>query len=84
MTVLELDHLAYIKHRPYRRKAHAAFRRFVRENPGGLALWDVLHEANDSCCRREPWIVTRASLLQALADDGLSSALLVVPSATTT
>jgi hypothetical protein len=66
-----IDHLRYSKVRSYRRRTHARIRRLVAERPEGLSNWTVLHEHNDSCCRREPWLVTNARLIQALNDDGL-------------
>ena len=70
-VLLELDHLQYIKFRPYRRKVNAAVRRYAEEHRGEAARLTVAHEDNGSCCRREPWGDTFARLIEALGDDGL-------------
>lgn len=70
VTRLELDHLRYLKNRVYRRRVRARLRRLIAEEKGRLSQMDVLHEADDRCCRREPWAVTYTSLLAELAADG--------------
>ena len=65
-----LDHLKYIKFRPYRRRTNAALRGLAVR---ALYAMDVLHEHNGSCCRRESWETTLAKLIQSLNDDGFST-----------
>jgi hypothetical protein len=70
MVDLELDHLRYVRHRPYRRRVHARLRRLISEQPHALSLLTVIHEADNRCCRREPWQTSYITLLQSLRDDG--------------
>ena len=70
MTDFTIDHLRYLRNQPYRRRVHARLRRLIAEGRGKVAGMDVLHEAGDRCCRREPWPLTFAALLQSLANDG--------------
>jgi UTP:GlnB (protein PII) uridylyltransferase len=69
VTDLELDHLQYIRHQPYRR-VHARLRRLSAERPQTLSLLTVLHEADNRCCNCETWPTSYVKLLGSLADDG--------------
>ncbi len=68
-TVIELDHLRYIKDRGYRRRVQAQLRRLIAEQPRAMSEMHVLHDG-DRCCRCEAWVITYASLLAALQADG--------------
>jgi len=66
-----LDHLAYLMNRKYRRRVHARLRRVMRDRRNqGINDMAVIHEADDLCCRHEPWPVTFTHLMNALAEDG--------------
>lgn len=70
MTCLELDHMRYIRRQDYRRELHARLRRLIAEEPHAVSQMNVMHEANNSCCRREPWPTTYSNLMGALRADG--------------
>ena len=63
-----VDHLAYLTQRAHRRATHANLRRVPAD--GVIHEMRVMHEADDCCCRAEPWVVTWTRILEALDDDG--------------
>jgi len=67
---LELDHLRYVQDQAYRREIHARLRRLLSVAPFALREMDVAHEADNSCCRLEPWLLTHAKLAAAVSADG--------------
>lgn len=69
-TDFVVDHLLYLTQRSHRRTVHAMYRRLGRRRRG--IVWEIriLHEADDSCCRRQPWPETAAAIVAALARDG--------------
>jgi hypothetical protein len=77
MTELDIDHLAYIRERRYRRQTVAAFRRFANRK-GEIAVFTVMHEHDDSCCQVEDWPTTAGRIADALEADGLAALWLVV------
>jgi hypothetical protein len=67
---LELDHLKYVRHQAYRRELHLRLRRLMAEEPKAMSQMTVVHDADNSCCRREAWLATYANLIGALQADG--------------
>ena len=67
---LELDHLRYVQDQAYRREIHARLRRLISARPLALREMAVVHEADNDCCRLEPWLVTHARLAAAVSADG--------------
>ena len=76
MMTSTIDHMRYLNDRPYRREVHALYRRIA--NRSGLWHLTVVHEIDGSCCDKEPWRVTSIRIMQALNDDGVRAALVVV------
>lgn len=54
------DHLDLVDREPI---TCERLRSTVRLGRGTVLDLDVMHEADDSCCRREPWLVTLAAVL---------------------
>lgn len=71
VRVIELDHLAYITDRAYRRRFHLQVRALTKR-PGPY-LERVWHEPHDECCALEPWPQTFDRIIKALNMDGLKS-----------
>jgi hypothetical protein len=69
--MIELDHLAYLSERRYRRQLRAAIRRLARR--GRLLELTVLHEHDGSCCRRESIDATVGHLVEQLRLDGVEA-----------
>ncbi len=67
MSELDVDHLAYVSDRHYRRRVHTSLR---GTSDGRLAAVNVQHEGDGICCLLEPWQVTAHRLMAALAEDG--------------
>jgi hypothetical protein len=62
--MIQFDHKKLVRRDP---KEVARFQRWVLiEGQGKLKEMAVLHEHNNSCCRKEPWRVTLASLVRGL------------------
>ena len=72
-----VDHLAYLSRRYERRKIHAAYLR-AANNPSVVWEVEVLHEANNSCCNIEPWLITSQRIVDAVAQDGARGVLIIV------
>ena len=69
---MNLDHLDYLRDRPYRRRLHAQLRRLA--NAPGLNQLTVIHEPNDECCAIEPWPITFGRIIGATNADGIRTA----------
>jgi hypothetical protein len=69
VTHVELDHLAYITDRTYRRRIHLQLRRLAQRP--GVFIEDVWHEPDNECCAVEPWSQTAERIVKALNMDGL-------------
>lgn len=65
-----IDHLRYITERRYRREIRFALRKLSRKGRRKVTAWRVLHEADLSCERREPWTVTARRMVIEAAKDG--------------
>jgi hypothetical protein len=61
MYEIELDHMRLIKRKP---KEIAKFLKSTQADPPTQVHATVLHEADDSCCAREPWLKTLHFLLE--------------------
>ncbi len=76
---VEINHAQYLGERHYRRLVHAQLRRLAgRGTVPSFGL--IVHEPNKSCCRRQPWPSTLRRIVQALTDDGLRTAALLIGS----
>lgn len=64
-----LEHLTYLTDRPYRRQMHAE----LRGATPGIGRLTVVHESDQSCCKKEPWTTTLARIVQAISADGVPS-----------
>lgn len=58
-----VDHMRLVKRKP---KEIAKWLRSVKR--GSVTELTVEHEANDSCCKREAWLVTQAFLIENQAE----------------
>ncbi len=67
---LALDHLRYVESQAYRREMHGRLRRLIAEQPRAMSQMTVVHEADNSCCHRQPWALTYSNLISALRADG--------------
>ena len=73
----ELDHLAYVTSRPYRRALNARIRRLAQVP--AIDRITVVHEDDGRCCQLEPWPVTLGRLIGSLRDDGLRALGVLAP-----
>ena len=64
---ITLDHLALITSRVARRRAYRQMRNLLNQKPTATLI-RVLHEADDSCCAREPWLKTASRLWGSLGE----------------
>jgi len=67
MSELDVDHLAYVTDRHYRRRLHSTFARAGRLL-GRISTLTVRHEADEICCQLEPWPVTSERIVQVLGE----------------
>jgi hypothetical protein len=68
--MLTFDHKRLVARHP---TEVSRFRRWLLSaSPGELTQVAVAHERNGSCCRREPWNVTAASIVLAVRAPTLS------------
>ncbi len=58
-TIRPLDHMRLVRRR---RTEVERFQRLFRDVVPGISDLTILHEADDSCCKREPWLTTFAQL----------------------
>lgn len=58
---MKIDHLALVRSSEY---AEVIADRLAALPRGRSSLMTVIHENDDSCCRREPWPVSLAHLLE--------------------
>ena len=68
MSEMDVDHLAYVTDRHYRRRIQDTLERVSRLL--GRTTLKVLHEGDGICCQLEPWQVTSERISLALAHDG--------------
>ncbi len=71
---MKIDHLALVRSREY---AEVIADRLAALPRGTVTMTTVLHEKDDSCCRREIWGVSLARLLQIAAERRSVKTLLV-------
>jgi hypothetical protein len=71
MKQIELDHFALLTSRTARRKAHRELRKVATHKLGAVVIIHVLHEHDDSCCKREPWLETAKRLWEAVGEKTL-------------
>ena len=65
MNVMRIDHFRAIRSAEYR---EVIADQLAAPPPSGLSRLTVVHEDDDSCCRRQPWPVTLDHLLAVLAE----------------
>jgi hypothetical protein len=65
-----VEHQRYIDDARYRLAVHTGLRQLIGELPGLQGVVSVIHEDDESCCRREPWSTTYQSIGAALKADG--------------
>lgn len=75
---MKIDHLELVRSGEYREVIADRLAALPR---GAVTMTTVLHEKDDSCCRREPWGVSLARLLQIAAERrSLKTLLVTLPS----
>ncbi|MHB8312382.1 MAG: hypothetical protein ACYDD0_03655 [Candidatus Dormibacteria bacterium] len=73
---MKVDHLLLIESTEY---LEVTADRIAGSKAGRAANLTVVHEADGSCCRREPWLVTLGRVLSAANRRRGLTSLLVVP-----